>query len=287
MSSNADIIKSPIAETPSFKIKALSNLMAAEVIGLDLSKPFDHKTKHTIHKAFLDHQLLVFRNQNLNKEEQVKFTQQFGDLERHAISNKGSADSPFVHIVTNLDANGIPTGTVGSQHWHSDKSFRPEPSMATILHAKQLPPKGGDTWFANMYGAYSALEESQKSAIEKLSIIHILFLGRPLTHEELDDAPPMAHPLVRIHPETGRKCLFLGMHASHIDGISGTAGKSKVRELESHATEDRFIFRHKWEVGDLLMWDNRCLLHRADANFDAALHPRVMHRTCLKGTPTA
>jgi taurine dioxygenase len=112
-----------------------------------------------------------------------------------------------------------------------------------------------------------------------------------MTQAEIDDAPPQAHPLARPHPETGRKALFLGVHAAYLDGPgfdpkNRATGLAKIEALEAHATQEQFIYRHNWRPGDLLMWDNRCLLHRADANFDAAMHPRVLHRTCLRGTPT-
>ncbi|MEL0113133.1 MAG: TauD/TfdA family dioxygenase, partial [Rickettsiales bacterium] len=122
-----------------FAIAPLSELMAAEVIGLDLAHPLDAATRDAVHSAFLDHQLLVFRGQSLTKEQQVAFTEQFGTLERHTQRNKGTSDLPLVHIVNNLDENGKPMGSVRSDMWHTDKSFRPEPSMATILHAVTLP----------------------------------------------------------------------------------------------------------------------------------------------------
>ena len=265
--------------------------MGAEVIGVDLRKPLNKTTKACIYEAFLKYQLLVFRNQDLNKSEQVSFTEQFGTLERHTLTNKGQSDSPFVHIVTNLDEHGHPTGKVKSTLWHSDKSFREAPSMATLLHAKCLPPNGGDTCFANMYAAYEALPDETKDELRDKKVIHSWELsreniGRKLSQKEIDDAPPMTHPLVREHPETRRQCLFLGMHASHIEGQNILKSRLKIEALEKHATNENFIFRHRWRDGDLLMWDNRCLLHRADPNFDATQHPRVMHRTCLRGTPT-
>ncbi len=277
--------------TGDLKILPLSKLMAAEVIGVDLRKPLNKTTKACIYQAFLKYQLLVFRNQDLNKSEQVSFTEQFGTLERHTLTNKGQSDSPFVHIVTNLDEHGHPTGKVKSTLWHSDKSFREAPSMATLLHAKCLPPNGGDTCFANMYAAYEALPDETKDELKDKKVIHSWGLsreniGRTLSQREIDDAPPMAHPLIREHPETSRNCLFLGMHASHIEGQDVMKSRSKIEALEKHAAKEEFIFRHRWSDGDLLMWDNRCLLHRADTNFDAAYYPRVMHRTCLRGTPT-
>jgi taurine dioxygenase len=276
---------------PGFRILPLSDLMAAEVIGLDMSRPLEPATRDAVRQAFLDYQLLVFRDQKLTKPEQIAFTEQFGTLERHTKLNKGQDDYPLVHVVSNLGQDGKPSGTVKSTLWHSDKSFRPEPSMATILHAITMPPDGGDTVFANMYAAYEALPDSEKKFLEGRKVVHSWDLsreniGRVMSDDEIRDAPPNAHPLARVHPETGRTSLFLGMHASHIEGMPFEDGRARILKLEAHATRLEFTFRHTWRMGDMLMWDNRCLLHRADPNFDAATFPRVLHRTCLRGTPT-
>ncbi len=274
-----------------FDVRPLSDLMAAEVIGLDLSQPFDKETRDAVYRAFLEYQVLAFRGQKLTKDEQVAFTEQFGTLERHAARNRGTATHPLVHTVSNLNAEAKPSGTVSSTRWHTDKSFRPAPSMATVLHAITLPPDGGDTVFANMYAAYEALSESEKSEIDGVGVIHSWELsrdniGRVISEEEKRDAPPMTHPLARVHPDTGRKCLFMGMHASHLDNVPMAAGRARIEALEAHATQPQLLYRHHWQEGDVLMWDNRCLLHHADTNFDAARYPRVLHRTCLRGTPT-
>ncbi len=150
--------------------------------------------------------------------------------------------------------------------------------MATILHTIVMPPDGGDTLFANMYAAYEALPESEKAFLKGKMVVHSWELsrenvGRVLSEDEKRDAPPNSHPLARVHPETGRTSLFIGMHASHIEGMSFEAGRAKILELEAHATKPEFQFRHHWRMGDLIMWDNRCLLHRADPNFDAAKYP--------------
>ena len=272
-----------------FTVRSLSPLVAAEVTGLDLREPLDPATRQAVYDAFVRYQVLAFRDQSLTRTEQIAFTEQFGTLERHIASNRGG-DNPLLHIVSNLNAEGKPSGKVKSATWHSDKSFRPEPSMATILHAVIMPPDGGDTCFANMYAAYDALDDAEKTALDGLRVIHSWELsqqksGLRATEEEIRDAPPMSHPLVRVHPDSGRKCLFMGLHASHFDGWPMQDGRALLARLEAHATQDRFVYRHKWHAGDVLMWDNRCLLHRADPNFDAALYPRVLHRTCLRGTP--
>jgi alpha-ketoglutarate-dependent taurine dioxygenase len=284
---------SPVPQAPSsgFEVRPLGGSIAAEIVGLDLRKPFDSATFAAVKQAFLDYRILCFRDQNLSKDQQVAFSQQFGELERHTLRNKGQ-DLPLVHMVTNLGADGKPSGVVKSQQWHSDKSFRPAPCMATILHAVELPPVGGETYFADMYAAYEALPAAEKTEVDNLKVVHSWELsreniGRKMSKEEIDDAPPNAHPLARIHPETGKRALFMGCHASHLEGMDFDKGRARIIELEDHATQPRFVYAHTWRKGDVLMWDNRCLLHRANASFDAAKHPRVLHRTCVRGTPTS
>ena len=264
------------------EIVPLSSLMAAEVSGVDLRAPLAEDDRRAVFDAFLHYQLLVFKDQKLGKAEQVDFTQQFGTLERHAKRNQGVDEFPLLHVVTNLDADGN-IAEVKSTRWHTDKSFRPAPSMATLLHAIDLPPAGGDTCFANMYAAFAALPAERQQQLRPLRVVHSWEhsrdnIGVQLSAEEINDAPPMSHPLVRVHPDTGRPALFLGMHAAYIDGMSFEQGRDLIVELEEHSTQSKFIFRHTWSPGDLLMWDNRCLLHRADTNFETARYARVLHR---------
>ncbi len=283
---------SAAATAAGFHIEPMASTFGAEIVGLDLRLPFDDRTRDALYDAFLGYQLLCFRDQDLTKHEQVAYSRRFGELEGHTLRNRGADDEPFVHVVSNLGPDGKPTGKVGSTMWHTDKSFRPLPSMATILHARTLPPGGGDTCFANMYAAYAALPPEEQTALDGVRVVHSWELSRENEHrvmsaEEKRDAPTNAWPLARTHPDTGRVGLFMGMHASHLEGLPRDEGRARIEALEAHATADRFVYRHQWRAGDLLMWDNRCLLHRADPNFDAARHPRVMHRTCLRGTAPA
>jgi alpha-ketoglutarate-dependent taurine dioxygenase len=181
----------------------------------------------------------------------------------------------LVHIVNNLDAKGKPTKTPhthGNYYWHTDKSYHEIPSLATLLHAVVLPPSGGDTQFANTRMAYDALPEHRKREIADLWVVHSWEVSRrntknkPATAEEIRDRPPVRHPLVRTHPDTGDKTLYM------------------LQNLLEHTEQPQFIYTHKWLPGDLVMWDNRCLLHRAVANFDMDAHPRVLHRTVIRGS---
>jgi taurine dioxygenase len=282
---------SPTLDAPAFTVEPLSSVLGASVSGLDLREPLNDQTKRAIYDSFVRYHVLCFRDQHLDPEQQIAFTKQFGTLERHMARNCGPVN-PLVNIVSNLGPDGKPSGKVGSTGWHSDKSFRPEPSLATILHAQIMPPEGGETCFANMIAAYDALPEAERAALDGVRIVHSWELSRArlglqATPEEIADAPPLTHPLVRTIPETGRKALFMGEHASHVEGRPMAEGRALLDRLTAHAVEERFVYRHKWRAGDMLMWDNRCLLHRANPNFDAARFPRVLHRTCLRGSAPA
>jgi len=271
------------------EISPLSPTLGAEVRGLDLSRPLSPDIRKRLYDVFVERHLLCFRDQDLTKRQQVMFSEQFGELERHTLRNRGQDDEPFVHVVSNLGEDGKPTGKVASTMWHTDKSFRPLPSLATILHARTLPPEGGDTCFADMIAAFDALKDEERTKLESMRVVHSWELsreniGRVMSEDEKRDAPTNVWPLARTHPDSGRKCLFVGMHASHLEGMPLEEGRSMIEALEARATVEPFTYRHHWRQGDVLMWDNRCLLHRADPNFDAAHLPRVLHRTCLRGT---
>lgn len=278
-------------ERQTFTVEPLSPILGAAIAGLDLRQPLDESTKRAIYDAFVRYHVLCFRDQHLDEDQQVAFSEQFGTLEHHIASNRGKIN-PLVHIVSNLGADGKPSGKVSSTRWHSDKSFRPQPSLATILHAQVMPPDGGETCFANMIAAYEALPAAEKAELDDVRVVHSWEISRAraggkATPEEIADAPPMSHPLVRTIPETGQKALFMGEHAAYFEGQPEEVGRVRLEQLTSHAVEERFVYRHKWTLGEVLMWDNRCLLHRANTNFDAARFPRVLQRTCLRGAALA
>lgn len=278
-------------EPQTFTVEPLSPILGAAISGLDLREPLSETTRRAVYDAFVRYHVLCFRDQHLDHNQQIAFTEQFGTLERHMASNRGKVH-PLVHIVSNLGPDGKPSGKVASTNWHSDKSFRPLPSLATILHAQVMPPDGGETCFANMIAAYEALPPTERAALDAVRVVHSWEISRArggskATPEEIADAPPMTHPLVRIIPESGKKALFMGELAVHFEGLPEETGRARLEQLTAHAVQERFVYRHKWTLGDLLMWDNRCLLHRANNNFDAARFPRVLQRTCLRGTAPA
>ena len=276
-----------------FKITRLSNVAGAEIEGLDLSKALSPELRAGILRAMEEFHVLCFRNQDLTKEAQYNFTLNFGDIEGHVGELKSGERYPLVHTVTNLDeVTGKPTlkpASDGNYFWHTDKSYHAIPSLLTMLHAIQLPPEGGDTIFANMLLAYESLSSSEKDQTSRMQAIHSWEASRrntgnrPATEEQKKERPPVSHPLVRTH-ENGRKSLYLGTHISHIKNQDHEEGRIWLEKLLTRATADRFVYRHRWKKGDLTLWDNRVLLHRADRNYDMSLHPRILHRTVVKGT---
>ncbi|MGE0259622.1 MAG: TauD/TfdA dioxygenase family protein [Alphaproteobacteria bacterium] len=271
----------------------LSPAGGVAITGADLSRPLSRDDRDAILAAFRGHHILVFRDQDLSREAQLAFTLQFGEIEEHVGRHAAAARYGLVHTVTNLDEDGNPTtklSQVGNYHWHTDKSYHAVPSLMTLLHARELPPEGGDTQFANMAMAYDALPDATKQRIAGMRVVHSWAASRrragapPPSEIEMRERPPVDHPLVRIHPETGAKTLYIGNHASHILGMKEDEGEALLFELLEHATQPQFVYTHHWRNGDLVMWDNRALLHRALANYEMARHRRVLHRTVVTGT---
>ena len=276
-----------------FDIQRLSAIAGASVEGIDLSHPLTQSLTEAILAALDEFHVLCFRNQNLSKEAQYEFTLNFGEIEGHVGELKSGERYPLVHTVTNLDENsGKPTlkpASDGNYFWHTDKSYHEIPSHLTILHALEIPPKGGDTLFANMVLAYEDLTETERQELANLRAIHSWEASRkntgnrPATKEQIQERPPVSHPLIRTHPN-GKKSLYLGAHISHIEGQDYETGRQRLSNLLTRATQDRFIYRHEWRVGDLTLWNNKVLLHKADRNYEMDQHRRILHRTVVKGT---
>ena len=272
-------------------IRPKTGSIGAEVLGIDLANGIDDGELDAILDAFHAHHVLVFPGQSLTPEQQIAFSHRFGELEGHIHREFRGGEFPELHTLSNLDADGRPTGVHpgdGSLQWHTDKSYMPRPSMATMLHALEVPSEGGDTNFANLHAAYDALTGEIKARIDPLHVVHSWEQSRInagvtlATEEEKADAPPVTHPLARTHPATGRKAIYVGNHASHIEELPLEDGRALIRELMDFATGPDFTASHKWRKGDLVMWDNRCLLHRASL-YDVANEVRVLHRTVVRG----
>ena len=274
-------------------IQRLTAVGGVEITDIDLSKDLSPALKQRILDLFAAHPILVFRDQILSKEQQYNFTLNFGEIEElHVGRHQDSIKYGAVHTVSNLDPNGNPSGGLkerGNDFWHSDKSYHDVPSLLTMLHAVTLPPVGGPTQFANTESAYAALPDATKRRIDRLRAVHSWENSRiksgssPATEAQIRERPPVDHPIARTHPVRGTKVLYLGNHSSHVVGMDMDEGRKLLADLEAHATSPRFVYAHRWTQGDLVMWDNRCLLHRAFNNYDMGRHARVLHRTVVRG----
>lgn len=276
------------------RIAPLSRGFAAEIDGIDLSRPLSDAEFGPIGRAFLDHAVLVVRGQHLAKATLAAFSRHFGELLVHVLNQYLASDFPEVMRLSNTDETGKRVVfRNGAEAWHTDLSFTDRPSLATLLYGQAIPPVGGDTEFCDARAAYEALDEATKARIADIKAVHSFFRyqtrrfpERPLTAEQRAKTPDVAHPIVRIHPETGRKALFIGDDViSHVAGMEPAEGKALVDALLRHATSEQFVYRHRWRPGDLVIYDNRCTLHRA-TGYDENAYERTLLRTSIKGTPT-
>ncbi|MSP87730.1 MAG: TauD/TfdA family dioxygenase [Alphaproteobacteria bacterium] len=276
--------------SPELSIRPLAERLGAEILDVDLSQPLDNVVFAAIRGAFEQRLLLVFPDQHLDEAAQIAFSRRFGALEIHVLNQYLDTRFPELYVLSNIGPDGKPRGQHpdrGTMLWHTDLSFTRVPSYATILYGVETAASGGDTLFADMLSAYEALPDATRREIADLRAVHDLARSRirsgddPLTPEQQAKAPPVVHPLVRLHPN-GRRGLYLGSHASHIDGWAQEAGEALLARLLAHATEDRFVHRHRWHRGDLVMWDNRATLHRA-TSYDTGRDRRVVRRTVVTG----
>ncbi len=271
----------------------LSPAAGLSIAGLDLRQPLSNALRDRLLSAFHEHHVLVFRDQLLSREQQYAFAARFGEVERHGGARAAGKRYAVAHVISNLGADGNPvdrsSSPVSNYRWHTDKPYHAAPPMLTMLHAVELPPHGGDTEFANTATGYALLPEATKRRIDGLRVVFRWGAAsrRPdrdrLQGAEWREQPPVDHPLVRTHPATGRKALYLGNHASHILGMPEADGAALLDELLEHTTQRQFVYAHRWRPGDLVMWDNRCLLHRAVANYDTSRDRRILHRSVVKG----
>jgi len=270
---------------------------AAQIDGADITRPVDDATWRDIRAAFEEHSVLLFRGQPLTDEQQIAFSQRFGRLEVTRSMNP-AAGTPFARQ-SNLD---IKTGEVipaedrrmiyqlANMLWHSDSSFKAVPSLCSLLSERIVPPEGGATEFASARCAYASLPEALKRRARDAVVVHDFSWSRDqirpgfFTDKERAEYPPVRHPLVRRNPVNGRESLFLGAHASHVEGLPVAEGRAFLKELLDHVTQPQFCYRHEWQEGDLIIWDNRCVLHRATP-FDTTRYKRLMQRTTVSGDP--
>lgn len=262
------------------EIRLNGNGFAAEITGIDISQPLDDKSVQAIQKAIDDYAVVIFRGQKLDDETQANFARHFGEPEESPrfirSDNKHRIQSKVISDVSNLDENNNVRARddrrrlekMRNMVWHSDASFRSIPGALSMLFAYVVPPTGGETEFADLRAAYDALSDEMKETIEDLTLEHeYMHSGRQLgfpsvVKEEEDKLPPAQHRLVRRLLASGRKTLYMGAHATHVVGWPVPEGRVLIMDLTEHATQPRFVYQHHWKPGDLVIWNNRCTLHR-------------------------
>lgn len=282
--------------TPSqhFEIRPFDAVLGAEIIGIDLAKPLNDTDFARVHQAHLEHGVLVFRDQQLTPQQHIDFSRRFGELQIHVLRQFLLAGHPEVFIISNIIENGQPVGLGDAgKFWHSDLSYKEIPSLGSMLYARELPSEGGDTLFASQQAAYDALPAELKKTLQGKLAAHSylaryddeVFTGirRPtLTAEQIAEVKPAIHPVVRTHPETGRKGLFVNENfTTHILDMPEDESHALLQELYAHSAKEAFIYRHRWQDSDLVFWDNRALIHLA-TGCPAHLRRR-MHRTTIQG----
>jgi taurine dioxygenase len=269
--------------------------VGAQITGVDLRR-LDDDSFAAIRRAFVENSVLLFRGQQLSDDDLIAFSRRFGALDWAPIQENGRRfveGKPEIYVVSNVVEKGVAIGSLGAGEavWHTDMSYLDDPPMASMLYAIEIPPKGGNTGFCNMYSAYEALPDALKRRAAELRIKHdgtynsggYLREGVTAT-DDPRTSPGAVHPLVCTHPESGRRCLYLGRRRNaYLLGLDLAESEALLDQLWSYATRDEFTWYNNWRPGDLVLWDNRCTMHRRDP-FDPAAR-RIMHRTQIKGTP--
>lgn len=274
-------------------IRPSDSALGADVIGLDLSKPLPDGVLDTLRTEFIEHKVLCFRDQHFSEQDMMAFSRLWGSLGEHIRPGSTHKRHHDINVISNAGPDGLPNGRhtdESAKRWHTDRSFMVKPALATFLYAVAVPRVGADTLFADTAAAYDALPEAMKARIAGLKAVHSIEESRrrggydEATEDERRKAPPVLHPLVKVHPESGRRTLYCGAHAVKVVGLPEEESDALLDELVRHATEPRFVYAHKWRRGDLVMWDNRSTLHAA-SDFDGR-ELRTLWRTIVSDAPT-
>lgn len=282
------------ARSQRIEIRPLAGSFAAEVIGLDLHQPLADDDFRSIHRAHLDHHVLVFRNQRITPAQQIAFSRRFGALQVHVLHQFHLAGHPEILIVSNIVEDGKPVGLGDAGHfWHSDLSYVEKPSLGSMLLAQELPADGGDTLFADQHAAWVALPPELKQRVRHLRAEHSYLAKyeelrerspwRPkLSDEQVAQVKPVVQPVVRTHPETGRLGLFVSEHfTTRIVGLPEDESRALLAELFAYGTRPELQYRHRWQPHDMVFWDNRSVTHLAAGC--PADQRRRLHRTTIEG----
>jgi taurine dioxygenase len=289
-----DAVSTVAARKPTghaFYLSPLPGGLGAEIRGIAVPA-IDDATFPAIYEAFLAHQLLLFRDQDLPPGDQVAFARRFGEVQVHVMNQYHATAHPELYTLSNVGPDGRPTGKhpdKGTMAWHTDGSWQRRTTKCTMLYAEVVPSQGGGTGFADMYSAYDALPADEQHRLGTLRAVHNLDFSRsrrhgedPMTEAQRKAVPPVDHPVVRTHPETGRKAIYLGDHAESIVGMAYDEGRRLIEDLNQRTVELCRIYTHGWRPRDLMLWDNRCLLHKAGI-YDTANEPRVIRRCTVLG----
>lgn len=282
------------AASQDFEVHPLAGGTGAEITGLDLNRGLSDADFARIRRAHLDHHVVAFRGQRITPRQHIDFSRRFGTLMIHVLHQFHLADHPEILIISNIVENGQPVGLGDAgKEWHSDISYKPLPSLGSLLHAQELPAEGGDTLFANMHLAYDALPAHLHKVIEGRKAVHS-YLARykrlqtqdgwrpTLSAEQIAQVQEVEHPIVRTHPGTGRKALFVSEgFTTHIVGLPEYESRQVLGEIFVHSVKPEFVYRHKWQSHDLLFWDNRSLIHLAGGTPDHLR--RKLYRTTIEG----
>jgi alpha-ketoglutarate-dependent taurine dioxygenase len=282
---------------PDINITPRDKGIGAEVRGIDLAQPLPDRAFETLQAAFDTHRLLIFRDVHWSVDQQVAFSEKFGALEDFPDPKDQAEGHKTVLRVTNIDRAtdtikpvddpGHKSFTLGTSAWHIDSSFRTLPSKASVLYALEMPADGGDTMFADTTLAYDSLSEDRKRAVEKMVIVHDFEETRrrhnlpPRPPEVQAATPPARHPLV-TERKNGRRALFIGSHAAGIEGMTYEDARALIDELEEICVRPEYTYRHQWQDGDMVMFDNICMMHQA-MPYDLKNSRRLLHRTTVAG----
>jgi len=275
-----------------FALRRLTPNLGAEILDVTLADAISDAVFAGIHRAFLEYQVLLFPAQDVPPERQVALARRFGEVQIHVMNQYHADGYPELYRLSNLDADGKPNGRhpdKGTLAWHTDGSWRRRTGQATIIYGEVMPRRGGETHFCDMYGAYERLDPAWKTRIATLRAVHNLDFSRtrrhgeePMTEAQRSAVPPVDHPVVRTHPETGRKCLYLGDHAESIVGMPYGEGRALIDELNGLAIHADLTWEHRWTPRQLIVWDNRCTMHRATP-YDPTTQVRVVRRCTVLG----
>ena len=281
----------------SFSVKRINETFVGEVEGVNIADDHSAEEITQIREALLEHGILVFHDQVITNEEHVRFSQKFGLSEIHTVKQYLLPDFPEIIALANRGEKGTKPIANGGAYWHSDITYKARPPMGSILYGLEIPPVGGDTLYCDMAAAYEALSDEQKTKIQGLRAVHS-YMPRFMASRQIDEGfhsnkfelsdeqkaelDEVIHPIVRTHPENGRKALFINEGFTvRVENMGVEEGKSLLDELNEHATQDRFIYAHDWSVGDVVFWDNRVTMHKA-TEYDRQ-YARRMHRTTVQG----